>query len=118
VSGLKAACVAVFAVAALLAAAPAQAATPWAAAERVHEALFSAQEDLIAGVPGEAAGDVRRARAAYRGALRRGLRSAAPDQDRAMRRALAGAERAARAHDEPALASARGAARAAARGGA
>ena len=119
---MKAACVVVGVAAALLAAAPARAAdratTPWAAAERVHEALFSAQEDLIAGVPGEAAGDVGRARAAYRGALRRGLRSAAPEQDRAMRAALAGAARAARAHDEPALASARGAARAAALGGA
>jgi high-affinity iron transporter len=109
----------VFAAAALLAAAPAApAARPWAAAERVHEALFSAQEDLISGVPGQAAGDVRRARGAYRGALRRGLRSAAPEQDRAMRLALADAARAARAHDERALASARGAARAAALGGA
>jgi len=106
------------AVAALFAAAPARAATPWESAERLNEALFSAQEDLIAGTPAGAARDVQRARAAYRGALRRGLRASAPEQDRALRRALASAERAARARDGRALAAARGSARAATLGGA
>ena len=76
---MKVAWVVVLAAAALLAAAPARAAdratTPWESAERVNEALFSAQEDLIAGTPAGAARDVRRARAAYRGVLRRGLRA-------------------------------------------
>ena len=97
------------AVAALLAAAPARAAdraaTPWESAERLNDALFSAQEDLITGTPAGAARDVRRARAAYRGALRRGLRASAPEQDLALRRALDAAERAARARDGRALAS-------------
>jgi high-affinity iron transporter len=108
--------------AALFAAAPAHAAgaatTPWAGAERLHEALFSAQEDLIAGTPAKAVRDVRRAKAAYRGALRRGLRASAPAQDTAIRRALAAAARAAHAGDGRALAAARGSARAAALGGA
>ena len=77
------------AAAALFAAAPARAAdratTPWESAERLNEALFSAQEDLIAGTPAGAARDVRRARAAYRGVLRRGLRASAPEQDQALR---------------------------------
>ena len=109
-------------VAALFAAAPARAAdaatTPWAGAERVNDALFSAQEALIVGTPAAAVRDVRRARAAYRGPLRQGLRASAPAEDKAMQRALDDAARAARARDERALAAARGSARAAALGGA
>ena len=69
----------------LIAAAPAHAAdTPWGSADRVQRALFAAQEDLILGTPAEAQGEVRRARAAYRGPLRRALRAEAPAADRAL----------------------------------
>ena len=119
---MKVARVVVVLAAALCAAAPAHAAeratTPWASAERMHEALFSAQEELIAGTSARAAGDVRRAQAAYRGPLRQGLRASAPEQHAGLRRALADAARAARARDGRALAAARGSARAAALGGA
>ena len=98
----------------LSAAAPAHAAdTPWGSADRVQRALFAAQEDLILGTPADAQGEVRRARAAYRGPLRRALRAEAPAADRALRRAFAVAERAARKGDRRALAAARGEARAA-----
>jgi high-affinity iron transporter len=101
-------------VAALLAATPAHAAsTPWGGAEQIQQALFSAQEDLITGTGAGAAGDVRRARAAYGGVLRASLRREAPEADRALRRALAVAERAARRGDGRALAAARGEVRAA-----
>jgi len=101
----------VFVAAALVAAAPAQAAdpsTPWGSAERVQRALFSAQENLIFGTPAQAQRGVRRARAAYRGVLRSSLRADAPEADRALRRALAVADRAARRGDRRALAAARG----------
>jgi high-affinity iron transporter len=100
--------------AALLAAAPAHAAsTPWGGAERIQRALFSAQEELIIGTDAGAVRDVRRARAAYGGVLRASLRRQAPEADRALRRALAVAERAARRGDRRALAAARGEVRAA-----
>ena len=107
--------------AALIAAAPAQAAdpaTPWESAERIQRALFSAQEELILGSPARAEQAARRARAAYRGALRRSLRAEAPEADRTLRRAFAVAERAAGRGDRRALAAARGEARAATYGGA
>ena len=107
--------------AALIAAAPAQAAdpaTPWESAERIQRALFSAQEELILGSPARAEQAVRRARAAYRGELRRSLRAEAPAADRTLRRAFTVAERAARRGDRRALAAARGEARAATYGGA
>ena len=56
---------------------------------------------------------VRRARAAYGGVLRASLRDEAPEADRALRRALGVAERAARRGDGRALAAARGEVRAA-----
>ena len=61
---MKVAWVVVLAVAAaLLAAAPAaRAATPWESAERLNEALFSAQAALIADTPAGATREVRRAR--------------------------------------------------------
>jgi high-affinity iron transporter len=111
----------VFVAAALVAAAPAQAAdpsTPWASAERVQRALFSAQAELITGTPERAVRDVRRARASYRGTLRAGLRADAPAADRTLRRALTVAERAARRGDRRALAATRGEVRAATFGGA
>ena len=107
--------------AALVAAAPAQAAdpsTPWESAERVQRALFAAQAELITGTPQRAVREVRRARASYRGPLRAGLRADAPAADRTLRRALTVAERAARRGDRRALAAARGEARAATLGGA
>ena len=101
-------------VAALIAAAPAHAAsTPWGGAERVQRALFSAQEELIIGTDAGAVRAVRRARAAYGGVLRASLRDEAPEADRALRRALGVAERAARRGDGRALAAARGEVRAA-----
>ena len=101
-------------VAGLVAAAPAHAAsTPWGGAERVQRALFSAQEELIIGTDAGAVRDVRRARAAYGGVLRASLRDEAPEADRALRRALGVAERAARRGDGRALAAARGEVRAA-----
>ena len=111
----------VCAAAALIAAAPAQAAdpaTPWEGAERIQRALFSAQEELIVGSPARAEQAVRRARGAYGGVLRRSLRAEAPEADRSLRRAFAVAERAARRGDGRAMAAARGEARAATYGGA
>jgi high-affinity iron transporter len=107
------------AVAALLAAAPAQAAsTPWGSAERIQRALFAAQEDLITGTPASAEREVRRARAAYGGVLRESLQGQAPEADQALRRALTVAAGAARRGDRRALAAARGEAHAATLGGA
>jgi high-affinity iron transporter len=107
--------------AALVAAAPAHAevsSTPWQSADRVQRALASAQEEQILGTRADAVRAVGRARAAYRGPLRRALRSEAPASDRALRRAFAVADRAARNGDRRLLAAARGEARAATFGGA
>ena len=106
----------VWVAAALIAAAPAQAAdpsTPWASAERIQRTLFSAQEELIVGTPARAERAVLRARAAYRGDLRRSLRADAPAADRTLRRALGVARRAVRQDDRRAFAAARGEVRAA-----
>jgi high-affinity iron transporter len=88
-------------------------AEPWQAADALHRGLFAAQEALIVDSPREAEAAVRRARAAYRGDLRTGIRRAAPASDAALQAQLAAAARAARAGDAPRLAAARGGARAA-----
>jgi high-affinity iron transporter len=96
----------------LLGAAPAQAeVAPWRAAEGVRDALFDAQTELILGTPQSAERKVQRARAAYRGELRRRIRREAPEADAVLRRALRAAEKAAAGRDARALASARGQAR-------
>jgi high-affinity iron transporter len=111
----------VLSAAAVLAAAPASAAAaatpagvpPWQAAERLRADLFAAQSALITAGPADAARRVARARTRYAGELRAGVLAAGADADAAAREALADAARAARAGDQPALAAARGAARAA-----
>ncbi|WP_037408766.1 FTR1 family iron permease [Candidatus Solirubrobacter pratensis] len=98
------------AVAVLLAApAAARAATPWQSADRVADRLFDAQTELVLSGPREASADVARARAAYAGELRAGMGASGA----AVRAALAAAARAARTGDQPGLAAARGAVRAA-----
>ena len=94
-------------------AAAAERAAPWESAEQVRRALFDAQTELILGTPAAAAREAARARTAYRGTLRSGLREADPAADRAARAALAQATAAAQADDATALAAARGAVRAA-----
>ncbi len=92
---------------ALLLAAPALAAgtpEPWKAGAQVRERLFAAQSAVLLGDGGQAA-DVARARRAYTGALRAGIREADPA---AHREVLAGLRAAARAQDAVALADARG----------
>ena len=84
-----------------------------------QRALFSAQEELILGTGAVAGATSRRARAAYRGVLRAlACATDAPAADRALRRALGVAGRAARARRRRALAAARGEVRAALFGGA
>jgi high-affinity iron transporter len=95
------------------AAARAEAAPPWRAAERMQDLVFEAQSALLLDEPQSAAGLVARARAGQRGPLDRGLRRDAPEADRAARSALAAAARAARARDETGVAAARGRLRAA-----
>jgi high-affinity iron transporter len=103
------------AVVALLAFAGSAGATepPWRAAGDVRDALFDAQAELIVGTPATAQRAVARARAAYAGRLRAGVRAADPSAGRAAQAALAAAGRAARRGDATRLAAARGAARAA-----
>jgi high-affinity iron transporter len=103
------------AVVALLAFAGSAGATepPWRAAGDVRDALFDAQAELIVGTPATAQRAVARARAAYAGRLRAGVRAADPSAGRAAQAALAAAVRAARRGDATRLAAARGAARAA-----
>ena len=96
-----------------LAPATAGAAEPWRDATTVRDALFDAQAELILGSEATAARQVERARAAYRGELRRGIRAADRDADAATGRALREAATAARRGDGVRLAAARGAARAA-----
>jgi len=86
---------------------------PWRAADAVCDGLFDAQTALILETPRAAAADVARAGRGYRGELRSAIRRSAPAADRALRRALADARRAAGAGDATALAAARGVARAA-----
>ena len=86
---------------------------PWRAAGAVRDGLFDAQTALILETPRAAAGDVARGERAYRGELRSAIRRAAPAADRALRRALSDAARAAGAGEATALAAARGSARAA-----
>jgi len=79
---------------------------PWKAGAQVRERLFAAGSALLLGDgAGRAAREVGRARRAYAGALRAGLREADP---RAHRDVLAGLRTAARARDAVALADARG----------
>jgi high-affinity iron transporter len=103
------------AVVALLAFAGSAGATepPWRAAGDVRDALFDAQAELIVGTPATAQRAVARARAAYAGRLRAGVRAADPSAGRAAQAALAAAVRAARRGDATRLAAARGGARAA-----
>jgi len=103
------------ALAAMSAAAPAAAATApeWRAADRVRDALFDAQTELIVGSRAGAARAVERARAAYRRALGARLDAADRGADAAVRAALRDSARAARTGDTVPLAAARGAVRAA-----
>jgi high-affinity iron transporter len=97
------------------AAAAAQPDAPWRAADTMRDALFDAQTELILGAGNaRAVREVRRARAAYSGPLRAGVRAADRSADRAVRAALEAAGDAARRGDAVGLAAARGAARAAA----
>ncbi len=93
--------------------ATASAAPPWRDADGVRDALFDAQTELILGSEATATREVARAREAYAGRLRAGVRAADPGADKAVRDALAAAERATRRADAVRLAAARGAARAA-----
>jgi high-affinity iron transporter len=86
---------------------------PWRAAGEVRDALFDAQTELIVGAPATAEQAVTRARAAYAGRLRAGVRAADPSAGRAALAALAAARTAAHRGDVTRLAAARGAARAA-----
>jgi high-affinity iron transporter len=97
----------------VLAPATAAAAEPWRDATTVRDALFDAQTELIVGSEVAAGRQVDRARAAYRGELRAGIRAADGDADAAVGRALRAAAAAARRGDRVRLAAARGAARAA-----
>ena len=80
---------------------------PWQAAQRMQEALFTAQTDLLldesSGIRAAA-----RARALYGGELARSLGADAPAADREVRAALRDAERAFAQEDQAALAAARG----------
>ena len=93
-------------------AAPA-ASPPWQAAQRMQDSVFDAQSALLLDEPRSAVGLVRRAERQLSGPLARGLRRDAPLPYRSVRRALADAERSARARDEIALGAARGRLRAA-----
>jgi high-affinity iron transporter len=99
----------------LAGAAPAAAADfgtpPWQRAETLRRALFAAQTELILGDGATARARIVAARRAYAGALRSGVRSAAPAADAAVRAALRGAASAVRGGDQRALAAARGTAR-------
>jgi high-affinity iron transporter len=87
----------------------AAAATPWRAATSVRDHLFAAQSALLLG-DGGARRDVARARRAYSGRLRAGIRRADPAAHTAIDRGLRAA---ARARSPRALAAARGAVQAA-----
>lgn len=102
----------VAALAVLLAFPASAAADPWRDADRVSDGLFAAQTELVLSGPRAAAKDASRARDAYSGDFRATLREADPDADRTVATALRDAERATRADDQTALASARGAVRA------
>jgi high-affinity iron transporter len=93
--------------------ATAGAAEPWRDATTVRDALFDAQAELILGSEATAARQVARARAAYRGDLRAGIRAADREADAAVVRALRAAAAAAQRGRRARLAAARGAARAA-----
>jgi high-affinity iron transporter len=80
---------------------------PWKAAETLRGGLFAAQTELILG--DEAAAEREARRAGYGGALRAGIRAAAPQADAAVRRSIRAARRAVTARDRQALAAARGA---------
>src|SRR6478735_9403992 len=82
--------VALAAVAAFVASAPARAAepTPSQSADRVNQRLFDAQTELILSSPKTAIKDARQARSAYEGELRDTLAKADPDADKAIERAL------------------------------
>src|SRR6478609_3567488 len=107
--------VALAAVAAVVASAPAHAAepTPSQSADRVNQRLFDAQTELILSSPRTAAKDTRQAKAAYEGELRDTLAKADPDADKAIEGALDDAATATREGDGTALAAARGTTRAA-----
>ena len=94
-------------------AAPASAAEPWRAADRVAQGLFDAQTELVLSTPARAGAAAREAAGAYSGELRSGLRRVDPAADRAVRDGLRRARAAGRAGDATALAAARGAVRAA-----
>ncbi len=93
--------------------ATASAAAPWRDADGVRDALFDAQSELILGSEATATRAVARARKAYAGDLRQGIRAADGDADAAVMAALRDAGLAARRGDAVRLAAARGAARAA-----
>jgi high-affinity iron transporter len=98
---------------AMVAAAPAQAAPPWQAAQRMQDLVFDAQSALLLDEPGSADRLAGRAQAQLRGPLAAGLRRAAPRPYREVRGALADAVGFARAREETGLAAARGRLRAA-----
>jgi high-affinity iron transporter len=81
----------------------------WQSAETLRDGLFAAQTELILGDAAAAEREADRAVAGYGGALRAGVRGAAPAADAAVRRAIRAARRAVAARDEQALAGARGA---------
>jgi high-affinity iron transporter len=109
---------AIAAVAAGVLAQPAGADAPWQSAERIRDALFEAQSDLLLSEPGQTAADVARAREALSGELEHRLGARSPRELRALRADLSAADAAARRGDEVELAAARGAAIAALRAGA
>ena len=88
--------------------AAAQEQPPWQAAQRMQEALFTAQTDLLLDEAASGGRAAARARALYRGELASALRTEAPAADRDVRAALRAAERAFAQEDQAALAAARG----------
>jgi high-affinity iron transporter len=101
---------AILAAGALVLSAPAvaRADAPWQQATEVQDRLFEAQADILLEGGASAEADARAATAALGGRLERQLAQNAPGSLRALRAALAEAERAAASGDQVALAAARG----------